>query len=181
MRTGRLTDKIMNGRMAHVIEAKRHAFNTIIAKDIQIQNIPAPEQVPISTLAHGLDRVLFKWVKSFFSPFVIAFTHSWSFSPGVHYLQDPRSRVFNFDPFLRDICPPREFDFDALGIPYILPSKDKNLQDLAKKTSSKYCGSTSSMTGVLSHVYFLISSWKPVNISTLSSAFAKEVTRKALH
>ena len=60
MRTGRLTDKIMNGRMAHVIEAKRHAFNTIIAKDIQIQNIPAPEQVPISTLAHGLDRVLFK-------------------------------------------------------------------------------------------------------------------------
>ncbi|CAG8586828.1 7084_t:CDS:10, partial [Paraglomus occultum] len=147
-------EKIVRGQTAQIIEAAKHTFNTITSNDVKIRNIPAPVEVPISTLAHGLDRVLF--------------------NPGVHYLQDPRSRVFNFDPFLRDICPPPEFDFDALGIPYILPSKDKNLQDLARKYSSKYCGSTSSMTGVLSHVYFLISSWKPVDISTLSLAFAKE-------
>ena len=63
----------------------------------------ANEREKIPTLQHGLDRVLF--------------------NPGVFYLQDPRSRVFNFDPYLQTIMPIQDFDFDALH-EYVTSSRD---------------------------------------------------------
>jgi hypothetical protein len=94
-------------------------------------------------------------------------------SPGVVYLQDPRSRVFNFDPYLQKIMPVTEFDFDAVA-GYVTSSEDIKLQTLIKKVGKKYMGSTSSMTSVLSHFHYLLSAWRPVNIDTLSKAFATE-------
>lgn len=54
-------------------------------------------------LQHQLDRVLF--------------------NPGIYFLQDPRSRVYNFDPFLQSIMPIDEFDFEALS-DYVTSSMD---------------------------------------------------------
>lgn len=48
------------------------------------------------------------------------FTHA---SPGVHYLKDPRTKHFNFTPFLEDITQPSDFDYEALA-PYITSSRD---------------------------------------------------------
>ncbi|KAL1917937.1 uncharacterized protein VTP21DRAFT_3771 [Calcarisporiella thermophila] len=123
------------------------------ARDIKYKSIDPPFFVPIPRLAHGLDRVLF--------------------NPGVNYLQDPRTKIYNFDPYLRYILPPSEFDYDALA-PYITSSKDKILENLAREHQKRYIGSTSSMTHVLSHFYYLISSWRPIDTSCLSMAFADQ-------
>ncbi|KAK9767051.1 hypothetical protein K7432_003445 [Basidiobolus ranarum] len=115
-----------------------------------------PAQAPLTEvahLAHDLDRVLF--------------------NPGVHFLQDPRSKVYNFDPYLKNILPPSEFDFDALQ-PYITSSKDENLRRLAIQHGKKFVGSTSSTSHLLSHMYFLTTAFKPINASVLSSSFANE-------
>lgn len=110
-----------------------------------------PPEVP--RLSHDLDRVLF--------------------NPGVYDLQDPRSRVFNFDPHLASIMPVKEFDFNALK-EYVTSSKDMKLRNLCAKHGKKYCGSTSSMTAILSHFHFLLSAWRKPNFSTLSRSFKVE-------
>lgn len=45
-------------------------------------------------------------------------------SPGVHYIKDPRTQVYNFTHFLENITQPDEFDYDSIG-PYITPSQDE--------------------------------------------------------
>ncbi|KAK4203230.1 mitochondrial protein Pet127-domain-containing protein [Triangularia verruculosa] len=107
-------------------------------------------QPPVPTLAYGLDRVLF--------------------NPGVSYLQDPRSKVFNHDPYVSQIMPTHEFDFGALK-EYITSSKDKTLIGAAAKKKKKYSGSTSSMTSTLAHFHFLLSAWRPINTAMLSRQF----------
>ncbi|KAI8865902.1 Pet127-domain-containing protein [Ramicandelaber brevisporus] len=113
--------------------------------------IQSPNLRRVPRLAHRLDRVLF--------------------SPGVHYLQDPRSRVYNFDPFLRNITEPDHFDYDAIA-PYITSSRDAELVALAKAYKRRFVGSTSSMTHMLSHLWYNVSSWRQADISPLSIAFA---------
>lgn len=85
-------------------------------------------------------------------------------------LQDPRSRVFNFDPYLQKIAPVTKFDFDVIG-GFITSSEDKTLEDLARKHNKKYIGSTSSMTSALSHFHYLLSAWRPLNFQHLSNSF----------
>ncbi|KAJ2667431.1 hypothetical protein IW148_000126 [Coemansia sp. RSA 1199] len=110
----------------------------------------------VPRLAHGLERVLF--------------------SPGVHLLQDPNSRVYNFDPYIRGITQPDEFDFDKLT-PYITSSKDTKLIKYARERKKRFVGSTSSMTHVLSHLYFAISGGKQPDISSMSMRFADMPSR----
>lgn len=122
---------------------------SIKPSELHVQPLDIP-QPPVPYLQHGLDRVLF--------------------NPGVYQLQDPSSRVYNFDPYLQNIMPVVEFDFDALK-EYKTSSKDEALAAIARKHSSKYIGSTSSMTSTLTHFHFLLSNWRPVNLRMLSDGF----------
>ena len=99
----------------------------------------------VPKLSHGLDRVLF--------------------NPGVHVLRDWRTNVYNFDPFLRNISQPDEFNFDSIP-KFIPPSSDTSLQRAAAKFASKFVSSTSSIAPSMSHFYFLISKLKPMNLSS---------------
>ncbi|KAM3071947.1 hypothetical protein ACMFMG_008413 [Clarireedia jacksonii] len=110
-------------------------------------------QPPVPGLSYGLERALF--------------------NPGVYHLQDPRSRVFNFDPYLQTIMPVSEFDFTALK-QYITSSRDTTLIDTAIAEGKKYTGSTSSMTASLAHFHFLLSQWRPINTGMLSQDFPVE-------
>jgi hypothetical protein len=48
-------------------------------------------------------------------------------SPGVHFLQDPRTKVYNFDQFIQTIPTQKQFNYDALP-PFVKPSKDEASQ-----------------------------------------------------
>lgn len=78
-------------------------------------------------------------------------------SPGVHFLQDPRTGVYNFSPDALQ-CPPKpdEYAFER-GPTFIPPSKDLDLRDMAEKYRVRFRGSTSSLTKILSHLYMAIS------------------------
>ena len=78
--------------------------------------------------------------------------------------------MYNFDPYLQKIMPVAEFDFNALK-EYITSSKDESLKRIAKAHGKRYVGSTSSMTAILAHFHFLLSQWRPINISMLSKSF----------
>ncbi|KAI1258775.1 Pet127-domain-containing protein [Xylariaceae sp. FL1019] len=114
------------------------------------------DKPPVPPLSYGLDRVLF--------------------NSGVYQLQDPHTNVFNFDPYLSNIMPISEFDFNALK-QYVTSSKDTNLISIAKDNNKKYTGSTSSMTSMLSHFHYLLSSFRPLEYSMLSRGFRPESDR----
>ncbi|KAI9010417.1 mitochondrial protein Pet127-domain-containing protein [Phycomyces nitens] len=119
----------------------------------QYRRVEPPSEVKVPSLAHELQRVLF--------------------NPGVHFLKDPRTKHYNFTPFLENITQPSEFNYDAIQ-PYITSSKDKSLLSMAKEHNKRYLGSTSSVSAVLSHFYFTVSNFKPIDTSILSHDFAKE-------
>ena len=127
-------------------------IKTIHASELELTPVAKP-QPPVPSLSYGLERVLF--------------------NPGVYHLRDPRSRVFNFDPYLQSIMPVSEFDFTALK-QYITSSKDDALLSTAKEEKKKYTGSTSSMTSALSHFHYLLSQWREINTGTLSQNFPVE-------
>lgn len=99
----------------------------------------------VPKLSHGLDRVLF--------------------NSGVHLLRDPRTNVYNYDPFLKSISQPEEFNFDTIP-KFVPPSLDKSLHAAAHKFESKFVSSTSSIAPSMSHFYFLISGLKAMNLSS---------------
>jgi hypothetical protein len=134
------------------MKGKGFEVKKVAAADLQLFPIERAQE-PVPKLSYGLERVLF--------------------NPGVYHLQDPRSRVFNFDPYLQTIMPVKEFDFNALK-QYITSSRDGSLLDIAKELKKKYTGSTSSMTAALAHFHFLLSQWRPVNTGMLSQNFPVE-------
>ena len=79
--------------------------------------------------------------------------------------------MYNFDPYLQKIMPVHEFQFEALSR-YITSSEDTKLETVAKEIGKKYVGSTSSMTSVLSHFHYLLSSWRPINPAVISKHFS---------
>ncbi|KAL0943922.1 mitochondrial membrane protein Pet127 [Colletotrichum truncatum] len=123
---------------------------TIQGNSLELTPIEIPDMPEVPRLSYGLDRALF--------------------NPGVYHMQDPHSKVYNFDPYLANIMPINEFDFNALK-KYVTSSKDTTLFALASKLGKKYSGSTSSMTAMLSHFHFLLSAWRPINASTMSKQF----------
>ncbi|KAK7520823.1 mitochondrial protein Pet127-domain-containing protein [Phyllosticta citriasiana] len=129
------------------------AYESLSAQELQLTPVDV-NQPSVPVLAYGLDRVLF--------------------NPGVYHLQDPRTQVFNFDPYLSNIMPVAEFNFNSLG-EYITSSRDTALSDLAREHQKTFVGSTSSMTSSLAHFHYLLSNWRPINISTLSKAFPESL------
>lgn len=110
----------------------------------------AVETSEVPRLKHDLSRVLF--------------------NPGVYQLQDPRSRVWNFDPYLGTLMPVSEFNYDALNT-YTTSSQDAKLREIALENSKKYIGSTSSLSSVLSHFHFLLSAFRELNLEQLTRGF----------
>ncbi|KAJ2095416.1 hypothetical protein GGI09_004881 [Coemansia sp. S100] len=140
--------------MTHPIQMSK--WYRVIPESVDFAQVGSSHIPRVPKLGHGLERVLF--------------------SPGVHCLQDPHSGVYNFDPYIRNITQPADFDYDKLT-PYITSSKDNTLMGYARRHKKKFVGSTSSMTHVLSHLYFVISAGKNPDISSMSMAFADMPSR----
>ncbi|OBZ71195.1 hypothetical protein A0H81_08417 [Grifola frondosa] len=124
-----------------LLQSQRH-----ILKDLK----PLSEQSPIPTLKNGLNRVLF--------------------NPGVHWMKDPRTSVYNFPKRMEKIPKVEDFAFDRVT-GFIPSSQDNDLWALAKREKCKFTGSTSSLTGLLSQIYLSLSGEKLVNLGSLSRSF----------
>ncbi|PCH40072.1 Pet127-domain-containing protein [Wolfiporia cocos MD-104 SS10] len=135
---------------------KRHIEGTLSPGDGNLlEDIPHPlggGQARIPCLSHGLDRVLT--------------------NPGVHWLREPRTRSFNFPDTLKDVPKVEDFAFERVGS-FITSSRDNILWAAAKQSECIFTGSTSSLTGMLSLIYLLLSNEKQVDTSILSAPFQK--------
>lgn len=110
----------------------------VIADETPFVQAKKPVASEIPRLAHGLDKVLF--------------------SPGVHFLQDPRTKIFNFTKYLERIRPYE--DFDPSKFPgFISASKDQTLLKEAIAQNKTFYSSTSSMTLTLIQFYFLLNNY----------------------
>lgn len=123
---------------------------TLDSESVRYTPVAPLREMKVASLSHGLDRVLF--------------------NPGVHVLRDPRTGIYNYSPSLNKIPDVDLFDLSALP-PYVTSSKDEELLYLAHKHNAKFCGSTSSLTAMLSQVYFLVSGWKRPNFDNFTQAF----------
>jgi hypothetical protein len=144
-----------NAGLQHASRKKRKEseeqlqIQVLYPQDLKFEPVEV-DKPPVPMLSYGLDRVLF--------------------NPGVYRLQDPRSRVYNFDPYLEKILPVSDFDFDALS-EYKTSSRDEALIDLTKRLGTKFTGSTSSMSSILQHFHYLLSNFRNLNHIMLSRAF----------
>lgn len=95
----------------------------------------------------------------------------------LHQLKDSRSSVYLFDPKLEKITPEflekkifitsdqSELSSSNENIPlFVTPHRDKSLMSVAKKYKKRYISSSSSMTAILSHIHFLLSNFRGLNI-----------------
>ncbi|GAA5927239.1 Pet127p [Sporobolomyces koalae] len=123
--------------------------------DVQFSPTESPfADVPIAKLSHNLSRVLF--------------------NPGVHFLRDPRSGVYNFSPEILENVPKiTEFEFNKLPA-YITSSQDETLKMVANREKKLFSGSTSSTVGMLCQIYFWLSKGKEVNTSMLSEPWSEK-------
>lgn len=116
------SDQLEAREKAKVWSERRHG--KISGLNVSVEKVQPLREMKVPPLAHGLDRVLF--------------------NPGVYWLRDPRSGIYNFDPHLRKVLDVDLFDYTALP-PYITSSKDEELVELTRRHQRKFCGSTSSM------------------------------------
>ncbi|KAJ3182958.1 hypothetical protein HDU87_007380 [Geranomyces variabilis] len=110
----------------------------------------------IPKLAHGLDKVLFR--------------------PGPHFMVDPLTGRSQFNKWIKDICQPEEFNYDAQP-EYKIASDDVVSQQLALQHGLKYTSSTSSITAALAKTYLLVAQGKQVNRRHFSPALVTQPTR----
>ncbi|GAA5964828.1 hypothetical protein JCM3765_005794 [Sporobolomyces pararoseus] len=129
--------------------------NQLSPSSVPFSPTPSPlPPVPVAKLSHSLSRTLF--------------------NPGVHFLRDPRSGVYNFSPEILENVPKlAEFEFDKLP-QYVTSSKDEVLKEVAKREGKLFSGSTSSTVGMLCQIYFWLSKGKEVNTSMLSEPWAEK-------
>lgn len=94
----------------------------MVAPEVKIDTVTPLKEAEVATLAHGLQRVLF--------------------NPGIHWLQHPRTGLYNFTKSVQDVADKDDFDFKRLPR-FVRPSQDADLRELLKQSGRKFAGSTS--------------------------------------
>lgn len=115
-------------------------LQTLNLDDINVINIENEETFHrVPQLAHNLDHVVQ--------------------TPGIYSIEEISKLQPDGGTFLRKIPNVEDVSFDEIP-PYIPPSQDKLLLKFAQESKIKYVMSTSTISSVLSQIYFLFSSFK---------------------
>lgn len=92
----------------------------------------------------------------------------------------PTSEIVKLDPklytFFNRLPAYSQINEDCIA-PYRPPGQDPNLQRLATKAGCKYMMSTSTVSSVLSHIYYALSNHKSPHFNNLSAAYDKEALK----
>ena len=118
-------------------DAPWHELSSHVKKQTAIK---APWLAPVPELEHGLSRVLHK-DNSRATPI-------WEKLGGMSHSD-----------YLRTIVQPKDINWEAIA-PFTPPSRDSTLHELTLKHKAKYKASTSSITGLLGHVYLITSNYR---------------------
>ncbi|RKP15296.1 mitochondrial protein Pet127-domain-containing protein, partial [Piptocephalis cylindrospora] len=95
---------------------------------------------------------------------------------GVTPIRDPVTQEYNFPPFLRSI--PSLEDVDPIILSgFVPPSKDEKLQNLGKMHGQRFVSSTSSMTALLTQLFFLITNRSEIATPLTSKKMRHETNR----
>ena len=90
------------------------------------------------------------------------------------YTMDEMSKLQKDDgKFLRNIYSPDDIDFNKLPN-FKPPSQDENLLKFAKQSKCKYVMSTSAISSVLSHCFFIFSDFKDPDFDNISEYYKNE-------
>lgn len=92
----------------------------------------------------------------------------------MHFLKDPRTGTFNFDPHLHRITQPKDFNFECVP-PFVPASLDTSLHELAATRKARFVSSTSSIAPSMSLLYFLLSKGRQLSLRHLSMEFRDEL------
>lgn len=92
----------------------------------------------------------------------------------MHLLRDPRTNVFNFDPYLSKLTQPENFDFSRINS-FVSAAADASLHDLARASQSRFVSSTSSITPFLSMMTHVMLENREPNLYFLSKDMKDEV------
>lgn len=95
-------------------------------------------------LVHDLNRILYQPVT-------------------LHPLRDSRTGIYNFERGLETITPDY-LESKEDSVHFVTPHRDAKLLELAGKFEQKYVSSTSSMTSTLSHLHYLLSNFRSLNV-----------------
>jgi len=121
---------------------------------INIENEETFHRVP--QLAHNLDHVVQ--------------------TPGIYTIDEISKLQPDAGQYLRKIPNSEDVNFDEIP-PYIPPSQDKLLLKFAQESKIKYVMSTSTISSVLSQIYFLFSSFKNPLFENVFEEFENEPRR----
>ncbi|KAG8906630.1 hypothetical protein FRB99_006418 [Tulasnella sp. 403] len=122
--------------------------------------LDADAQKSLPRLQFGLDNVLFE--------------------PSTVWVKDPETGESCFaKKAARKLPKIEKFAFERVN-GFIRSSQDSNLHKTAVEMKKPFVGSTSSLTFLLTHLYFLISRERPLDTSRFSSAFANGQQNKTI-
>ena len=129
-------------------------LQTLNLDDLNVINIENEETFyRVPKLTHSLDCVVQK--------------------PGIYTLDEVGKLQQDKGKYLKTIPPNEDVNLDKIP-PYIPPSQDKLLLKFAKESKIKYVMSTSTISSVLSQIYFLFSSFKNPQFENVFEDFENE-------
>lgn len=140
------------------LSSKRAKHVTVTLEDgiVSEKNGKGKPVVQPPELVHDLNRILYQPVT-------------------LHPLRDSRTGIYNFERRLETIAPDY-LESKEDGVHFVTPHRDAKLLELAGKFQQKYISSTSSMTSTLSHLHYLLSNFRPLNV--IASPISKYFPQK---
>ena len=121
---------------------------------IHIENESTFHRVP--KLTHGLEHVVRK--------------------PGLYSIEQIAKLQKDGGAYLRNVTYPDQIDYNRIP-PYTPPSQDKLLHKFAAESNIKYVMSTSTISSVLSQLFYIFSSFKNPKFDNIFESFENEPKR----
>jgi len=115
--------------------------------------LEVPPSDAILVLSHGLEKVLAE--------------------PGIHPLNT--GGHYHFPKVLQHIHQPQEVNFARMAA-FVPPREDQAMFERIKRTDCSYATSTSSISGILAHIYYLLSTFRPLDTSSLSTRELSQIS-----
>jgi hypothetical protein len=138
----------------YTFENQTKSAITLNLNEINVINIENEETFhKVPTLAHNLDIIVNK--------------------PGIYPMEEIAKLQPDSGAFLKKVYSPQEVDLSKVP-PFTPPSRDSLLLKFAQESKIRYVMSTSTISSVLSQIYYLLSSFRNPSFENISEDYQSE-------